>query len=197
MAPLLKAPYTPEQYLALDREAEFRSEYFAGEMLAMAGASEDHNTITLNVATELRVQLRGGPCRPFSVDMRVRAGDLFAYPDVVVVCGERRFADDRRDVLLNPTAIVEVLSPSTEAYDRGTKFEAYRGVQSLQEYVLIAQDRPHVDQYLRQPDGRWLLSEAVGLEATIHLSSVGCDLALSEVYDGVSFDTETKQQGDD
>jgi Uma2 family endonuclease len=120
--------FTPEEYLAIDRAAPTKSEYHGGEIFAMAGASEQHNIITLNVATELRVQLRGGPCRPFSADMRVRIGtaDLYAYPHVVVVCGERRFADDQRDVLLNPTAIIEVLAEGTEAYDRGDIFAGYR-----------------------------------------------------------------------
>src|SRR5205085_5736773 len=119
MAALPKTFYTPEEYLALDRAAEFKSEYHAGEIFAMAGASEEHNVISLNVATEFRIRLRGGPCRPFSADMRVSLGEaeLYAYPDVVVVCGERQFGDGRRDVLLNPTLIVEVLSPTTEAYD--------------------------------------------------------------------------------
>jgi Uma2 family endonuclease len=194
MAALPKVVYTSEEYLALDRAAEFKSEYHAGEIFAMAGASEEHNIISLNVASELRVRLRGGRCRPFSADMRVSVGgaDLYAYPDVVVVCGERQFADGRRDVLLNPTLIVEVLSPTTEAYDRGGKFEGYRHLESLQEYLLIAQDRAHVEQYTRQPDGRWLLAEAGGLAAVLHLPSIGCDLALADVYEGVSFETATQ-----
>jgi Uma2 family endonuclease len=189
MSSLPKLWYTPEQYLEMDRQAEFKSEYLAGQILAMAGASEEHNIITLNVTTDLRVQLRGGPCRPFSGDMRVSVGgaDMYVYPDVVVVCGERQYADDRRDVLLNPTLIVEVLSPTTEAFDRGDKFVGYRQSKSLQEYVLIAQDRPHVEQYVRQPDGRWLLSEAQGLQAVVDLPSIQARLALSEVYDGVPF----------
>lgn len=194
MAAVRKLRYTPEEYLALDRAAPTRSEYYAGEIFAMAGASEEHNIITLNVATELRAGLRGGPCRPFSADMRVSIGEaeMYAYPDVVVVCGERRFADERRDVLLNPTLIIEVLSPTTEACDRGGKFIGYRRLESLQEYLLIAQDRPHIEQYTRQPDGHWLLSEAQGLEAALHLPSVHLDLALSEVYEGLSSGTEGK-----
>jgi Uma2 family endonuclease len=189
MTALPKIRYTPEEYLAIDRQAPFKSEYRAGEIFAMAGASEEHNIITVNVTVTLGSQLRGGPCRPFAADMRVRVGpaDLYAYPDVVVVCGERRFADEQRDVLLNPTVIIEVLSPSTEDYDRGDKFTGYRHLASLQEYLLVAQDRPHVEQYTRQPDGRWLRSEAAHLEAVIHLSSLAADLALSEVYADVNF----------
>jgi Uma2 family endonuclease len=158
----------------------------------MAGASEEHNILTVNLTIALGSQLRGGPCRPFAADMRVRIGsaDLYAYPDVVVVCGERRFADDQRDVLLNPIVIIEVLSPGTEDYDRGDKFAGYQHLESLQEYLLVAQDRPHVEQYTRQADGRWLLSEATHLEAVIHLSSLGADLALSEVYADVNFEAE-------
>jgi Uma2 family endonuclease len=184
MAALPNAAYSPEEYLALDRAAEFKSEYHAGEILAMAGASENHDTIAVNVLTELRSRLKGGPCRPFSSDMRVHipAADRYTYPDVTVVCGERQFADGRRDVLLNPTLVVEVLSRTTEAYNRGEKAAAYRRLPSLEEYLLIAQDRPHVEQYTRQPDGRWLLSEAEGLQAIVHLPSIGAGLALSEVY---------------
>jgi Uma2 family endonuclease len=192
MPALPKIRYTPEEYLAIDRQAPFKSEYHAGEIFAMAGASEEHNIITINLTVALASQLRGGPCRPFAADMRVRVGpaDLYAYPDVVVVCGERRFADEQRDVLLNPSVIVEVLSPGTEGYDRGDKFAGYQHLESLQEYLLVAQDRPHVEQYTRQADGRWLLSEATHLEAVIHLSSLGADLALSEVYADVNFEAE-------
>src|SRR5439155_7242290 len=142
-APKLRC--TPEEYLEIDRAAQFKSEYFHGEIFAMAGASEDHNTITFNVAGLLHSQLRGGPCRGFSADMRVSTGEgeMYVYPDVGVVCGERRFVDARRDVLLNPTVIIEVLSQTTEAFDRGGKFEGYRRLESLRDYLLIAQDRPH------------------------------------------------------
>src|SRR5439155_1172548 len=189
MSVLPKAVYTSEEYLAVDREAEFKSEYHAGEIFAMAGASENHDTITVNVTVLLGSQVRGGPCRLSTADMRVRipAADRYAYPDVTVVCGERQFADGRRDVLLNPTLVVEVLSPSTEAYNRGEKAAAYRQLASLQEYLLIAQDRPHVEQYTRQPDGRWLLSETDDMAAAVHLPSIGCDLALADLYDGVTF----------
>ena len=115
---------------------------------------------------------------------------MYTYPDLIVVCGDRRFADDQNDTLLNPTLVVEVLSPSTEGYDLGKKFEYYRLVDSLAEYVTVAQDRPHVEHHVRQPDNRWLLEEAGRLEDTLHLPSIGCDLALADVYDGVDLSAE-------
>ena len=177
-------PYiTPEQYLALERQAETKSEYFAGEIFAMAGASREHNRISGNAFGELWSQLRDRPCATYNSDMKVRTTeDHYAYPDVTVVCGEAQFGGEEREVLLNPTLIVEVLSPSTEAWDRGGKFEQYRQRESLQEYVLIAQDRPHVERYARQEDGQWLLTEVNGLEAVLALPSIGGELALAEVY---------------
>src|SRR5207302_11009756 len=128
--------------------------FFAGEMFAMAGASEAHNLITINLSRELSVQLKNLPCRVYSGDMRVKVSDtgLYTYPDMVVVCGERQFEAERRDTLLNPTLIIEVLSPTTEAYDRGDKFAHYRRMESLREYVLIAQDRVRLERYTRDAD---------------------------------------------
>ncbi len=182
-----KTRLTPEEYLAIERKAEYKSEYFNGEMFAMAGASERHVLIVTNVVAELRGQLRRRPCTVYSTDLRVRVSPtgLYTYPDIVVVCGQPQFADDQRDTLLNPTLIVEVLSESSKDYDRGGKFEHYRSLASLNEYVLIAQDKHHVEHFVRQPDNRWLLSETNWLEDTIHLSSIDCDLALIEVYDKV------------
>ena len=182
-------PYvTPEQYLALERQAETKSEYFAGEIFAMAGASPEHSLISSNVLGDLWSQLREGPCTVYNSDMKVRSTqEHYAYPDVTVVCGEAQFGGEEREVLLNPTLIVEVLSPSTEAWDRGGKFEQYRQRESLQEYVLIAQDRPHVERFARQADGQWLLTEVNGLEAVLALPSIGGELALSEVYRKVTF----------
>ena len=148
-------PYiTPEQYLELERQAETKSEYFAGEIFAMAGASPEHNLISGNAFGVLWSQLRDRPCTAYGSDMKVRSTqEHYAYPDVTVVCGEAQFGGEEREVLLNPTLIVEVLSPSTEAWDRGGKFEQYRQRESLQEYLLIAQDRPHVERYARQSNG--------------------------------------------
>jgi Uma2 family endonuclease len=182
-----KTHMTPEEYLAIERKAEYKSEYFNGEMFAMSGASERHVSIVANLMYLLVGQLRGRPCKAYASDMRVRVSPtgLYTYPDVVVVCGQAQFADDQKDTLLNPTLIVEVLSESTKDYDRGEKFEHYRSLASLNEYVLIAQDKYHVEHFVRQSDNRWLLSETNRLEDTIHLSSIDCDLALAEVYDKV------------
>lgn len=166
MSSLPKARFTPQQYLALERAAETKSEFFNGEIFAMAGASREHNLIATNVVRELSAQLKGRPCETYPGDMRVKVSEtgLYTYPDVVVVCGEPRFEDEHGDTLLNPTLVVEVLSPSTEAYDRGEKSSHYRRLASLAEYVLIAQDRCHVERYARRPDGLWLLAEARGLD---------------------------------
>ena len=178
---------TLEEYLEIERKAEYKSEYCDGEMFAMAGAGENHNQLVMNLAIGLGSQFRSRPCRVYSNDMRVRvvATGLYTYPDVVVVCGERRYLDERRDTLLNPSLLIEVLSPSTEAYDRGRKFESYRSIESLSEYLLVASDRVHVDLYTRQPDGRWLLTSASRLEDSLDLQAAGFRLALAELYEKV------------
>ena len=183
-------PYlSPEDYLALERSAEFKSEYFDGEIFAMAGASESHNLIVINTIRELSIQLKKRPCKVYANDMRVRVSPtgLFTYPDVMVVCGQAQFDDSHLDTLLNPTLIVEVLSDSTEAYDRGRKFEHYRKLESLAEYVLITQHRPHVESYRRQPDQRWVFAESDGLDSSLPLDAIDCELALAEIYDKVEF----------
>jgi Uma2 family endonuclease len=178
---------TPEEYLGLERSCAERHEYFAGEVFAMGGASERHNLIVTNVVRELSLQLKGRPCRTYANDMRVKVAQtgLYTYPDVVVVCGEARFDDEQRDTLLNPTVVIEVLSKSTEAYDRGEKFEHYRKLDSLAEYLLISQDKVHVDHYVRQPDQQWLLSETSALDHTVQLAAIGCELVVAEIYDKV------------
>ncbi len=182
-----KTYLTPEEYLAIERKAEYKSEYFNGEMFAMSGATPSHVLIVSNVVAELRGQLKQKPCRVYSTDLRVRVSPtgLYTYPDVVVVCEQPQFAHDQKDTLINPTLIVEVLSDSTQDYDRGGKFEHYRSLSSFSEYVLIAQDRCHVEHFVRQADNRWLLSETNKIEDVIHLSSIDCQLALTEVYDKV------------
>jgi Uma2 family endonuclease len=189
MASLPKPRYTPEEYLAMEREAEFKNEYLDGEIIAMVGASEPHNLIVVNLVTELANQLKRRPCKIYASDMRVdlRERYLFAYPDVVVVCGEASFRCGEMDNLLNPTLIIEVLSKSTEYYDRGRKFIKYRRIESLQEYLLVAQDEPRIEQYIRQPSKEWLLSEFDGLETTVYLPSIECHLTFKEVYDKVGF----------
>jgi Uma2 family endonuclease len=182
-----KTYLTPEQYLEIERQAEFKSEYYQGEMFAMAGAVRVHNLLGGNVFAQLHTQLRGRQCEVYSNEMRVRVGamGLYTYPDIVVVCGEPQFLDDHIDTLLNPTIIGEVLSPSTEAYDRGKKFAHYRALDSLREYVLIASDRVQVERYSRQPGGQWLLTAVNRLEDTIELESAGCTLSLADVYERV------------
>ncbi|MFN8494786.1 MAG: Uma2 family endonuclease [Caldilineaceae bacterium] len=185
---------TPVEYLTGERKREFKSEYWNGEVYAMAGASERHNLISLNVAAELRAQLRKRTCRAYSSDMRVKisATGLYTYPDVVVVCGKPQFEDEDNDTLLNPTVLVEVLSKSTESYDRGKKFENYRTLDSLTEYLLIAQDRSYIEHYVRQADNQWLLSEAKALEDVIELPTIECKLALADVYDKVDFQSRPR-----
>jgi Uma2 family endonuclease len=180
---------TPEEYLALDRQAEEKSEYWDGEMFLMAGASRQHNIIASNVNRALGNQLEDRPCEVYPGDMRVRIPhtDRYVYPDVSVVCGDPQFEDDENDILLNPTVIVEVLSPTTEAYDRGKKLDNYIEIDSLQEYLLIAQDKPRVYHYVRQSDTRWLFSETSHLDAVIQLDSIGCQLTFVEIYRKVDF----------
>ncbi|MDG4594949.1 MAG: Uma2 family endonuclease [Candidatus Contendobacter sp.] len=193
MNPQLKPRLTPEDYLAIERGAEFKSEYFNGEIFAMAGASRAHNAIVLNIGSEIRRHLKHRPCKAYVNDLRVKVSPtgLYTYPDLMVVCGKEQFEDAHLDTLLNPTLIIEVLSASTEAYDRGRKFEHYRHLDSLVEYVLIAQHRPHVESYRRQPDHQWLLTECNGLNGTLRLQSIDCDLALAEVYDKVELSEDS------
>jgi Uma2 family endonuclease len=174
---------SPEEYLRQERLAETKSEYIYGMILAMSGATPNHVRITVNVSSELHQQLKDKPCEVFTTDLRVRVaeGGMYAYPDVVVVCGEPVFETEELDVLANPTVIIEVLSQSTESYDRGLKFNRYRRRASLQEYVLVAQDRISVERYAREGD-HWVLTEANSLDDTLELSSIGCTLAVRDVY---------------
>lgn len=184
---------TEQEYLRRERSAPSRSEFLNGEVFAMAGASEAHILITLNVAAELRGQLRGGPCRVYASDMRVKVAaiGLYTYPDVAVVCGDRQFEDGRRDTLLNPTVIVEVLSPSTEAYDRGEKFAHYRRLETVQEYLLISQDRQRLEHFVRQPAGLdWLFSEHSDLNAAVNIPAISCSLSLAVIYEQVEPGTD-------
>ncbi len=187
MEPLAHEPkYTPEQYLALERKQEYKNEYFNGQIFAMGGAGRQHNQITFNIAGELRSHLKGRPCVAYVNDMRVKVSQtgLYTYPDVAAACGEPQFEDTHMDTLLNPSVIVEVLSDSTEAYDRGEKFAHYRRLVSLSEYVLVSQDRVCVEQYVRQHE-QWMLSEFTDLESKIALGSIGFGLLLREIYDKV------------
>lgn len=184
--------YTTAEYLELERAAEAKSEFVNGQIFLMSGASRRHNLITSNLLRELSSQLRGRPCETYGSDMRVRVPEagLYTYPDVVVACGEPVFEDRHVDTLLNPTLLVEVLSPSTEAYDRGRKFEYYRRLTSLREYLVVSQDAPHVDRFAVDDLGRWTLTDASGLEATLELSSVECSLCLVDVFDRIDFGSD-------
>jgi Uma2 family endonuclease len=175
---------TQEEYLAAERQAETKSEYFVGEVYAMSGASEEHNLIVTNLIAALATQVRGGPCRVYPSDMRVKveAGGLYTYPDVGVVCGKSRLEDEHFDTMLNPTVLIEVLSPSTEHWDKGQKAELYRRLSSLRELLLVAQDKPEVLRYHRQSERDWLLTEFRGLDQKVELPSIGCTLALADIY---------------
>ena len=179
-----------EDYLALERRGEGKHEYLAGQLVAMVGASFRHNLIQTRVLASLYQQLRGRPCEVTPSDLRIAIGALgiYTYPDVTVVCGEPQFEDAEQDTLLNPTLLVEILSPSTESYDRGEKFERYRLIPTFREYLLVAQDQPIVERYLRQPDNRWLLANFEQLSDVIALDAIGFTLALADVYAGIKFD---------
>jgi len=179
---------TPEEYLAIERRSETRSEYLDGETFAMTGGSRNHNLIVLNIGRELSLQLKKRACEVYASDLRVRvpATGLYTYPDITVVCGEPRFEDEELETLLNPTLLIEVLSPTTEAYDRGKKFEHYQTIPSLSEYLLVSQASFRVEQFLRQEDNRWLFTAVAGFEGRISLPSIQCELVLAEVYDKVT-----------
>lgn len=173
------------EYLEIERISEIRHEFLDGLVYAMAGESPEHSTICFNLAVITGGQLKDKPCRGFSPNMKVRvsSGDLYAYPDLMILCGEPHFHDRHGDVLLNPTVIFEVLSPSTETYDRGEKFARYRGqISSLQDYVLVSQDRARIESYSRQSDDTWLLTEVSGLEGELFLASIDCRIPLADVY---------------
>ena len=189
MSALEQTRYTPEQYLERDRKADHRSEYVNGEILAMAGASREHNRITLNIGAALTAQLRGSPCEPFTSDLRVKspATGSFFFPDVVAGCAPLEFEDNSLDILLNPSVIMEVLSPTTAADDRSWKFAHYRRLETLTDYVMLSQFQPFIEHYTRQENGQWVLTELAGLDAALRLPSIGCELPLSAIYERVVF----------
>ncbi len=181
---------TEEQYLALDRAAEFKSEYFDGEMFAMSGGSMRHADLQSNLHGELFAALHNGECRVYGPDFRVRvSGRMYTYPDISVVCGTRLLADDSQDVLLNPIAIAEILSPSTETYDRGLKFQHYRTIASLQDYLLVDQNQVRIEQYTRQDNNLWTLRDYQSLDEEMTIASIGVSLSLRRIYDRVEFPT--------
>lgn len=180
---------TESEYLAIERSSEFRHEFYRGKIFAMTGGSANHNWITGSLAFALRERLRGSKCRPYSSDMRVYVGgsELYTYPDVVVACPPE-FKDDRTDSITNPQVIIEVLSPSTESYDRGKKFDLYRESSTLQQYVLVSQDLPRVISYVRQSDGvAWLMNPLDGLNAVLEFPPLSVSVPLSEIFRDVEF----------
>ena len=188
---------TPEEYLAFERASAVKHEYVAGEIFAMTGAKEDHNLIVGNALSWIRPQLRGRGCRIYPSDMRVKVAalGLYTYPGLTVVCGPPQFEDQRRDTLLNPSLLIEVLSPSTERYDRGMKFRRYQLIPSFAEYLLIAQDRPRIEHFLRRVDGSWAQTTIKDPAATLTLPMIGCTLPLALVYEDVADPSATPTAG--
>ena len=188
---------TRAEYLAKERAASYRSEYFDGEMFAMAGGSPRHSLIKVNVVGEIRERLKHSPCTAYDSDLRIlvaRTG-LYTYPDASVICGSLEFEDQHHDTVLNPTLLVEVLSESTEAYDRGKKFSHYRQIPTLREFLLVSQEEPKIERFLRNDDGTWTLTEAAGLDSTLPLPALGIEIALREIYDKVDFSAPPPADG--
>ena len=177
-----------DEYLAFERGSEGKHEYINGDVFAMTGASQTHNLICAYTIATLINKLGDKPCEVYPSDMRLKVAQArYTYPDISIVCGDSEFADDTFDTLLNPIVLLEVLSPSTANYDRTDKFRQYRKLSSLKEYLLIAQDSPHIEHYLRQPDNTWALTDIDGLDAQVELASIGCNLALADIYRKVTF----------
>ena len=180
-----------EEYLRLERQADYKSEYHKGQVFAMAGASRNHNRIVTNVSTSLDIQLKSRNCNNYSNDMRVsiQKEERYLYPDIVVTCGEEEFEDNNKDILLNPVIIIEILSPTTEAYDRGSKFLYYQTIDSLREYVLISQYPKRLEIYRKQMDGAWLYRPLNQMPAKLDLESIDCILASEDIYSKVDMES--------
>ena len=180
---------TSDEYLAFERASEVKHEYLGGQIVAMGGAKRNHNTISTNLGGLVWQHLKGRDCESYSNDMRVHlpATSEYVYPDLSIVCGEPIFQDAVLDTLINPLLLVEILSDSTEGYDRGLKFQLYRGITSLREYILVSQDQPRIEKYTKQGDGFWMLSDAAGIESEITLEPIQLIVRLSDVYDKVDF----------
>lgn len=205
-----KPIYTAEEYLRLERDSEERHEYWDGEIFAMAGESDNHGTISTNLIAELRRQTKGSDCRIFSKDMKIRSGSdidlhkslkgFFSYPDIVIVCGAIRHHDKFKDVVLNPKVVIEILSPTTENFDRGEKFRRYReNLPTLTDYALVSQNLPWIDHFRRgaKNNGEWILTPVRGLEAVWKLKNLDIRIPLADVYDGVEFPAEDETADDE
>jgi Uma2 family endonuclease len=180
---------TEAEYLSIEREAEVRSEFYAGEMFAMAGGSPAHNTIKENLVGELHGRLKGGPCRSFSSDQRVKVAPTgpYTYPDILLVCGPVQYDPADGNTLTNPQVLIEVLSPGTAEYDRGTKFRHYQKLESVQEIVLVSQDRPKLERFVRQSDDTWVLATFDDPAGSFSLATVPVTIPLTDVYRDVTF----------
>ncbi len=185
--------YTPEEYLALEEKAEYRSEYVDGYIYKMAGGTEAHTQISFN-ATRLFADSLRGKCRAYQSEMKVWVEEVrtYFYPDVTVVCGERKFHKGNTGIVENPILLIEVLSKSTEEYDKNDKFLTYRTIPSFQEYVLVSQNRPAVQQFNRQSNGKWLHQATIGLNSKVYFESVEVELSLEDIYDLVEFEAKNK-----
>lgn len=184
-----KSKFTAQEYLAMEEVAEYKSEFYRSEIFALAGGTLDHNAITLDLAIELSQMLAPKGCRVLNSDNRlfVRQSGLYTYPDVMVICGKIQLLERRKDTVTNPLLIVQVLSESTCEYDRGAKFEFYKQIPSLQEYVLIESERARVECYRRTADDRWTITASDGLDAVVHFDSINCEIPLSRIYHKVSW----------
>jgi Uma2 family endonuclease len=192
----IRRRYTAEEYLESERAAEYRHEFLDGQIFAMAGESLSHSRICTNLSGEARTKLKGKPCEALSPNMKVRtsSASLFAYPDLTIVCGEPQFHDVKKDVLTNPQVIFEVLSPSTEIYDRTTKFQRYRlGNETLTDYILVSQDKTFVEHFTKQSDGNWLYRSFSEMTDLVRIETVDCELSLSEIYDRVEFQEQVPE----
>lgn len=186
-----KSLFTPEDYLNFEREGNSRHEFIDGEIYQMAGESLSHSRVCVNLSGEVRNKLKGKSCEPLSPNMKVRTStaSLFSYPDLTIVCGEPQFHDSKKDVLINPQVIFEVLSPSTEIYDRTTKFQKYRmGSETLTDYILVSQDKPFVEHFTKQADGNWIYRSYGEIEEVLRIETIECDLSLREIYDRIEFE---------
>ncbi len=189
MSAIPKTYFTEEEYLALERATEYRSEYYRGEIFAMAGASNEHNLIVNNLNFHLFTHLRGRGCRMYTFEMRLRINvtRLYTYPDAMIVCGKSLYADDHVDTIVNPLIIVEVLSDSTESYDKGKKFDHYRQVPTVQEYILISQEIPQIERRVRVSATEWRLQVYDGLESVLPLDAIDTRIRLADIYLDIEF----------
>ena len=182
--------YTPEEYLALEEAAEYRSEYYQGEIFAMSGSSANHNRIARNLVIALESAFENKPCESFINDMRllVKKNGLYTYPNVMVVCGQIKFVEGRTDTVTNPVVVIEILSESTQDYDRGSKFMLYRGLETLQEYILIDQTKIYVEQFRRLEDGRWILDNLDQTDDLLRIESIDFKISLQQIYRNVDWE---------